>query len=586
MLCGVGRYRLIPAIAIALAYLPAHAGPGSDDDETSIPVPPPAKGQPLVTVTAPWQWQLVTAPRLTQQIGAIAIAGLDVAAGRRSEPPPLTGEPVDRAPRWPYALASGSATATAIPKPGDDDRIAAALGVTTFKLAAADQGLAMLELRAKYEDGLAVWLNGVEVVRESLPRGATTVLATLPHGPEWETFYIPVAPGLLRLGDNTLAVEVHPSARRDAPSFAVDLIGRRDRGIVRGPQIAEVAQTAATIAVDTDPDVDVTLAWGTRDALDHELASPPGRRHVFKLTGLPAGAQINYRVRAGASQTARLTFHTLPGPGETLRIGVYGDVRGGHATHRRLVEHMLNEALDLVAVTGDMVLHGSDEADWQRFFGITGELLSSVPYYPAVGNHDLGWDGAGGSRRADTMFALPPPPPGRPDGAHWYSRDVGDVHLVFLDSNAYERSAQETWLDADLAAARRRSVRAIVAFTHDGPYSRGEHGGNAVARDRYVPILLRHHVDYLFSGHDHIYQRGQQAGLRYAVSGGGGAGLYDIRCGVDGKRKCKVEDGMLAVAKEHHYIVLAIGKRELELCARRPDGTLLEKCAKAPLWVR
>jgi len=148
MLAGVARYRLIPAIAIALAYLPAHAGPDRDDTETSIPVPPPAKGQPLLAVTASWQWQLVTAPRLAQQIGAIAVAGLDVAAGRRSEPPPLTGDPVDRAPRWPYALAA--ATATAIPKPGDDDRIAAALGVTTFRLAAADQGLAMLELRAKY----------------------------------------------------------------------------------------------------------------------------------------------------------------------------------------------------------------------------------------------------------------------------------------------------------------------------------------------------------------------------------------------------------------------------------------------------
>ena len=578
MLSGVGRHRLT-LLVIALAAFPARA----DDDETSIPVPPPARGQSLVPATAPWQWQIVTAPRLAQQIGAIAVAGLDVVAGRRSDPPPILGEPVERPASWPYAL--GAATVTAIPKPGEDERVACALGTATFKLAAADQGLAMLELRAKYEDGLAVWLNGVEVVRESLARGTTTALAAQPHGPEWETFYIPVAPGMLRLGDNTLAVEVHGSSRRDAPSLAIDLIGRRDRGIVRGPQVLEVAATTATITVDTDPDVDATLAWGAHDALDHELASPAGRRHVFKLTGLPASAQVGYRVRAGASQTPRLAFHTMPAPGEMLRIGIYGDVRGGHTTHRRLVEHMLGEALDLVAVTGDMVLHGSDEADWQRFFGITGDLVASVPYYPAVGNHDLGWDGADGSRRADDMFALPPGPPGRPDGAYWYSRDVVDVHLVFLDSNVYERSAQEAWLDADLAAARRRNVRAILAFTHDGPYSRGEHGGNAIARDRYVPILTRYHVDFLFAGHDHIYQRGEQAGLKYAVSGGGGASLYDIRCGTP-RRKCKVEDGMLAVAKEHHYIVLAIGKRDMELCARKEDGKLIEKCAKLPLWVR
>jgi predicted phosphodiesterase len=230
-----------------------------------------------------------------------------------------------------------------------------------------------------------------------------------------------------------------------------------------------------------------------------------------------------------------------------IRIGVYGDVRGGHAIHRKLVDQMLGEGLDLVAVTGDMVLHGSDEADWQRFFAIATELLAQIPYFPAVGNHDVGWDGADTAGRADQMFALPPGPPDRPAGAYWYSRS-----------------------------------RAIVVFTHDGPYARGLHGGNPIARERYVPILARHHVDFVFSGHDHLYQRGEIAGVRYVVSGGGGASLYGIRCGIAGRPRCKVDDGMLAVAREYHYLVLTIG-RDLELCPRRPDGGLLEKCVRYPL---
>ena len=39
-------------------------------------------------------------------------------------------------------------------------------------------------------------------------------------------------------------------------------------------------------------------------------------------------------------------------------------------------------------------------------------------------------------------------------------------------------------------------MRAILAFTHDGPYSRGYHGGNVDARNRYAPILVRHGVDH------------------------------------------------------------------------------------------
>jgi 3',5'-cyclic AMP phosphodiesterase CpdA len=154
---------------------------------------------------------------------------------------------------------------------------------------------------------------------------------------------------------------------------------------------------------------------------------------------------------------------------------------------------------------------------------------------------------------------------------------------VFLDSNAYERPEQETWLERDLAPARAGGTRAIFAFTHHGPYSRGFHGGSAIARDRYVPILVRHGVDGLFSGHDHIYQRGEIGGLRYAVTGGGGASLYQFRCGVADKPVCKDPDGMDTLAREHHYMVVAIAGGEMEMCTRRVDGSLLEKCTRAPL---
>jgi hypothetical protein len=424
----------------------------------------------------------------------------------------------------------------------------------------------MLELRVLYEDGLAVWLNGVEVARRHLPRTGPAAIAGRPHGPEWETVYIAVAPSLVQLGTNTLAVEVHPAQSHVAPAFEAELVARRDLGIVRGPILTRVGETTATIRVDTDPGADAVLEWGSGGVLDHRLASPPGKTHVFELAGL-AGT-ISYRVHAGAMPSPLTTFHVMPRAGDVIRIGVYGDVRGGHAIHRKLVENMLGEALDLVAVTGDMVLRGSDLGDWQRFYAITAPLFAQVRYLPAVGNHDLG---------ADDLFSLPASP-------YWYSTDVADVHLVFLDSNAYERVEQEAWLDADLAAARARKVRAIIAFTHDGPYSRGYHRGSELARTRYVPILTRHHVDLIVSGHDHLYQRGVVDGLHYIVSGGGGSSLYAISCGVEGKPACKVDDGMQAIRREHHYLVVTISKTSLEVCPRRADSHLLEPCARSSLW--
>ena len=531
----------------------------------------------LLDASAKWRWDIVTAPSLAPRIGAVAISGLDAVAGR-GKALDVLGEPVPAPVAWPYDVRADARPA--IPAAGDGERVAAAFGVATFALGDKHQGLEVLELKLKYEDGVAVWLNGVEIVRQGLPRGPSTTLAVRPHGPEWETFFVAVAPGLLR-ASNTLAIEVHPSGRRDAPKLQAILAARRDRGIVRGPVIAALDTTTATIAVETDVGVEAMIEWGTTaDALTQSKTTPAGKRHRFELAGLAANADVFYRVSAGVSRSQVYSFHTMPPAGAVVRIGVYGDVRGGHATHRKLVAQMLREGLDLIAVTGDMVLHGADEADWQRFFAVTRELLASVPYYPAIGNHDIGW--AGARENTEDIFALPQGPAGRPLGTYWYSRDISDVHLVFLDSNAYDRTDQEAWLEADLAAARAKKVRAILVFTHDGPYARGHHGGSPIARDRYVPILLGHRVDLVFSGHDHIYQRGDAKGLRYVVSGGGGASLYGIRCGVSGRPKCAVDDGMQKVAREYHYIVVTIG-RELEMCARRPDGTLLERCTKLRL---
>lgn len=553
----------------------------ADPDEIERGAPELPAGESLVRADqAAWRYQIVTAPRLAPQIGVLAVSGLDVVAGRAKTPIDVLGAGPLVPAAWPYDVDNATrATGKLEPKPPAEMRIAALFAITTFSLAPDQKGLRMLEIRVRYHDGCAVWLNGIEVARRALDDSAPPVaLAKAPHGPEWETFYVPAAPHLLRLGENVLAIEVHPSGRRDAPDVLADVTARRELGVLRGPVLADVSATAATIHVETDASVDAVLEWGTGSSLDHKVSSAPGRLHTFSLTNLPPKTKLSYRVIAGAATTPTYAFHTAPGAGDVIRIGVYGDVRGGHDIHRRLVEGMLGEGLDLVAVTGDMVLRGTDEADWQKFFAVTRELLAQVPYIPAIGNHDLGL----ANGEAD-VFTLPPAPADRPDHMYWSSIELADIHLVFLDSNAYDRSEQEQWLESDLAAARTKNVRAIFAFTHDGPYARGQHRGNQTARERYVPILAKYHVDLLVSGHDHLYQRGEISGIRYIVSGGGGAGLYKETCGVAGTPRCPA-DGMQKVISEHHYLVLTIAKDSVEMCPRKADGHLLEKCVRYKLW--
>jgi hypothetical protein len=282
----------------------------------------------------------------------------------------------------------------------------------------------------------------------------------------------------------------------------------------------------------------------------------------------------------GGDATPERVFHTAPRPGDVVRFAVYGDTRGGHEVHQRIVDSLLTEAPDFVVVTGDMVLRGSDEGAWQRFFQIAGELMARIPFYPAAGNHDLGRAGDE-QRRMGDIFALPAgAAAGRPEWAHWYSFDVAGVHFAMLDSNAYQWEEQRAWLRADLAAARRAGARALFAAVHDGPYSRGTHGGSAVARERYAPILAQQGVVLLFAGHDHLYQRGEIGGLRYIISGGGGAPLYSVRCGARGLPRCPVADGAAAALSEHHYVMVTVQRDYAQVCPKRPDRTPLEKCVR------
>lgn len=73
------------------------------------------------------------------------------------------------------------------------------------------------------KDGAAVYLNGVEIFRDNLPVGAdaaTVASSALEHADAVEWVEVKVAPGLLRAGENTLAVEVHQAdAATDALRF-------------------------------------------------------------------------------------------------------------------------------------------------------------------------------------------------------------------------------------------------------------------------------------------------------------------------------------------------------------------------------
>ncbi len=459
---------------------------------------------------------------------------------------------------------------------GNQGHVAALTVRKTFRVGAEMAQVDALELRVRYQDALVARLNGVEVARANLGVGAgADEPSEHSRGPEWQAFFVPAA-GVLHAGDNLLEVEVRPTAKRKVPVIDVELTGTTAR-IVRGPMLQWVTAERATLVFDTDLALEAEVRWGHTPGRYDRVASSGGTHHVVEMAGLAADQAIHYQVALGANATPDVTFHTAPWPTDIVRFAMYADVTEGHEVHAQIVRSIIAEALDFVVTAGDLVARGGDQGDWQRFFAVGAPLFERFPMYPAVGNHELGGEG-----RIEDEFVLPDRPRDTPPGAAWYSFDVGAVHMIMLDSNNYNDERQLTWLKLDLSLARANHARAIFAVAHQGPFSRGPHGGNSTAAGRYVPLLQQFHATAFLSGHDHLFQRGEVGGLDYFVSGGGGSSLYKQACGIDHKPAC-TPDGMASLISAHHYLWIEVYRDYVTVCPKRPDGAPLEGCTKIKL---
>jgi|GEM_PF-3402326 len=486
---------------------------------------------------------------------------------------------------------------------------------TRFSVADAAH-VRVLELRVAYNDAFVAYVNGREIARRGIVSNGTAALG--PHGPEMERLFIPVpSPALpsLRPDGNCLAVVVYASPGRavdfaSAPAVLVDVGAAGGVRIVRGPYLSTPTEGAPGKGTGKVSTAGVRLNWQTdlpasgtvtitrdddKSAGGSTRQIPVGEaatRQAITVSGLTPGGTYSYQLNLAAggdrASAGPFRFKTLSAAPAPLRFAVYGDMRyPGHAAHRTIVEALVREAPALIVNTGDLTDVGSEESNWQKYFEITAPMGAIAPVVPALGNHDADRHGAG-APLTWSLFGVPAKgPPG------WTSLDLGGVHFVILSTNEMRNPAQVAWLRDDLARARRHHARAIFAFCHEGPWAHGLHGNSPeMARD-YAPLLAGAHADVIFSGHDHIYERGvgttPEGDLTYVVTGGGGAPLYNPSCRAAGGPPPDVPHALppcpasvAVLTNSYHYVMVEVASDGVTLCPRRPDGSPVEACVHLP----
>ena len=189
-----------------------------------------------------------------------------------------------------------------------------------------------------------------------------------------------------------------------------------------------------------------------------------------------------------------------------------------------------NPAITAVLPLGDEQYEDGLLSEFQNSYDLSwGRALGRT--HPVPGNHEY----ASGSN-GNGYFAYFGARAGTA-GRGWYSFNVGQWHLVALNSNCSavggcgSSSPQVTFLKNDLAA---HHPACTLAYWHHARFSSGPNG-NLAAYDAIWKVLYSHHVDVVLSGHDHIYERyalqtpaqarDLKHGIREFVVGTGGRSL-------------------------------------------------------------
>jgi hypothetical protein len=243
------------------------------------------------------------------------------------------------------------------------------------------------------------------------------------------------------------------------------------------------------------------------------------------MGGLSPDTTYYYQIGT-ASQTLYggviFSFRTSPTNARPVRVWVIGDAGTAQPEQEAVRDAYFAHPdggvanTDLWLMLGDNAYElGTDDEYQQAVFNMYGDLLSRVPLWPTIGNHDTEARGVSGQFPYLDMFTLPTQGEsgGIPSGTEkYYSFDYANIHFICLDSQSSDRSLQGpmlAWLREDLAATDKDW---IVAFFHHPPYSFGSHHSDvdphlAQVRERFLPMLEAHGVDLVLAGHSHVYER-------------------------------------------------------------------------------
>lgn len=258
-----------------------------------------------------------------------------------------------------------------------------------------------------------------------------------------------------------------------------------------------------------------TARTETMNAMEIKAAEVIANYHSVTFTELLPDTLYAYRVGDGVHWSEWFQFRTASKKPEPFSFLYVGDAQNYILElWSRLIREGFKKApgARFIIHAGDLVNNAHNERQWHEWFMAGSWLHGMLPSIPVPGNHEYSsYNAADAEKKISRLsvqwkyqFTLPENGPrGQEESSYFF--DYQGVRFVCLNSNRM-LVEQAVWLDSLLT---NNPNKWTIASFHHPVFSSAGNRDNKQLRDLWKPVIDKHNIDLVLTGHDHTYTRGQ-----------------------------------------------------------------------------
>lgn len=343
------------------------------------------------------------------------------------------------------------------------------------------------------------------------------------------------------------------------------------------------------IATKTDYDESGEKAFkvvnGTTQIIKLNGSANQGDNHAFRLnsviaSGLKPGTAYVYRV-GDEKQYSDMKSFTTPYNNKNVNFFVLGDIQTLDMERtNKIASTLMNSGVsyDFGLQTGDAVDNGAKFEYWDGIANLYGELLNSTNMIHVFGNHEYEGDLSGSNSKA--IYNIP-----TDNNGDYYSLKYGNVYFAVINytKDTAKLDNAMKWLVADAKAS---DATWKVVAVHQPAYFTNPTGGNDLMHKVLPPACDEAGIDFVFSGHDHTYNRTKpliggkvdEKGTVYMISGTTGDKMYPtVDSGFEFEKYITSFDGV--------YMTVSTTANTFKIEAREANGNLLDSYIRTKSFI-